>query len=276
MQRFWLLNGLTVALLLLPVGAIADQFRFEPGCTLPYEAIKQAHPFDDVCNLSGESQEYDPGSQVKRRAHEAKNDLCAPEPAVLLTLKDFKQLMGDVEDRGIAFGRFKYVRDRATLRGLHTKTVGGEAIALGEGTRVRIVAYVADAKTSNVGTGEAVNCMRTTKVDNDIHITLVGHPDDPPCTGIVAEMIPHYRPTAWRDTAVRAIERPVRVTGHLFFDSPHLPCDDQGNPISGNPARVSLWEIHPVYTFEVCKHTTLAACRGDHDEDWTRLGEPEP
>jgi len=82
---------------------------------------------------------------------------------VLLTVKDFKQLMGDVEDREIAFGRFKYVRDRATLRGLHSKTVGGEAVAVGEGIRVRIVA---DAKTSNVGTGEAVNCMRTKKADN--------------------------------------------------------------------------------------------------------------
>lgn len=29
---------------------------------------------------------------------------------------------------------------------------------------------------------------------------------------------------------------------------------------------------HPVYTFEVCKHSTLASCRGDHDEDWTLLG----
>ena len=131
---------------------------------------------------------------------------------------------------------------------------------------------MADAKTSNVSSGESVNCKRKGKENNDIHITLVTAPDDPPCGGIVAEMIPHYRPKAWRDSAIQALERPVRVTGHLFFDSPHLPCDEEGNPVGGNLARVSLWEIHPVYAFEVCKYTTLPACRGDHDEDWTPLG----
>ena len=89
-------------------------------------------------------------------------------------------------------------------------------------------------------------------------------------------MIPHYRPTAWRDTAIHALERPVRVTGHLFFDSAHLPCDEAGHQEPGQPARMSLWEIHPVYAFEVCRHTTMAACRGDHDEDWTPLGAPAP
>jgi len=89
-------------------------------------------------------------------------------------------------------------------------------------------------------------------------------------------MIPHYRPTAWRDTAVRAVERPVRVTGHLFFDSAHLPCDEAGHPEQGQPARMSLWEIHLVYSLEVCRHATLAACRGDHDEDWQPLGTSQP
>jgi len=86
----------------------------------------------------------------------------------------------------------------------------------------------------------------------------------------------HFRPKAWRDTTIGDIERPVRVTGLLFFDSPHLPCDEEGHAVSGNPARVSLWEIHPVYLFEVCKHPKLTGCRGDHDEDWTLLGAPEP
>ena len=268
-------RALVIVFLLTPCVASADPYRFNPGCPLPYEAITHAHPIDQVCNRAGESQEYTPSSRAQRSADEAKNELCAAGPPVFLTFQDFQHLMGRVEDLGIEFGPGRHVRDRTMLRTLYTKAVGGQTVSIGEGSLVRLAAYVADAKTSNVSSGESVNCKRKGKENNDIHITLVGHPEDPPCAGIVAEMIPHYRPTAWRDSAIRAVERPVRVTGHLFFDSPHLPCDDEGNPIGGNPARVSLWEIHPVYAFEVCTHTALAACRGDHDEDWQLLGVPE-
>jgi len=33
-----------------------------------------------------------------------------------------------------------------------------------------------------------------------------------------------------------------------------------------------LREIHPIYAFEVCKNTALAACRLDRDQDWVLLG----
>lgn len=268
------LSALILAVLFLPLTAWATSFRFNPGCPVPYEAIKQAHPIDEACNLSGESEEYAPSSKAQRRANEAKNELCAPGPPVLLTIKDFERLQGRVEDEGIDFGPFKHPKDRSALRNLYPSTVNGEPVTVGEGSLVRVVAYVAEARTSNVSSGESVNCKRKGKANNDIHVTLVRRRDDPPCTGIVAEVIPHLRPKAWRDTAIAAIKRPVRVTGHLFFDSPHLPCDEEGRAVGGNPVRVSLWEIHPVYSFEVCKNTTLAACRGDHDENWNLLGEP--
>lgn len=265
-----------LAFLLLPLSAGATSFRFEPGCPLPYEAIKQAQPIDDACTVAGESEEYAPSSQAQRRANEAKNQLCAPGPPVLLTFKDFEHLQGRAEDEGIPFGPFKHPKDRSALRNLYSTSANGEAVTVGEGSLVRVVAYVAEARTSNVSSGESVNCKRKGKANNDIHVTLVRRRDDPPCAGIVAEVIPHFRPTAWQDTAIAAITRPVRVTGQLFFDSPHLPCDEEGRAVGGNPARVSLWEIHPVYAFEVCKHTTLAGCRGDHDEDWTSLGTVKP
>lgn len=44
---------------------------------------------------------------------------------------------------------------------------------------------------------------------------------------------------------------PVRVTGHLFFDSSHVPCEN-GQGVRSNPKRVSLWEVHPIYQFELC------------------------
>lgn len=195
---------------------------------------------------------------------------------MLLTFKDFERLQGRVEDASIEFGPFKHPKDRSTLRNLYPTSANGEAVTVGEGSLVRVVAYVAEARTSNVSSGESVNCKRKGKANNDIHVTLVRRPDDPPCAGIVAEVIPHFRPKAWRDTAIAAIKPPVRVTGQLFFDSPHLPCNEEGRAVRGNPARVSLWEIHPVYSFEVCKHTTLATCRGDHDEDWRPLRAAEP
>jgi hypothetical protein len=263
-----------LAVWLLPLTAEATSFRFDPGCPLPYEAIKQAHPTDEVCNLSGESEEYAPSSQAQRRANEAKNQLCAPGPPVLLTFTDFERLQGRAGDAGIEFGPFKHTKDRSALRNLYSTTVNGEAVTVGEGSLVRVVAYVADARTSNVSSGESVNCKRKGKANNDIHITLIRRPEDPPCAGIVAEIIPHFRPAAWRDTTISTLTRPIRMTGQLFFDSPHLPCNEEGHAVGGNPARVSLWEIHPVYTFEVCTHTTLATCRGDHDEDWKPMGKP--
>lgn len=276
MKRLRVLSTLTLAISLSPLTAGAAQFRFEPGCPLPYEAIKQAHSIDEACNLSGESEEYAPSSQTQRRANEAKNQLCAPGPPVLLTFKDFEHLQGRSEDAGIEFGPSRHPKDRSALRNLYPTSVNGEAVTVGEGSLVRVVAYVAEARTSNVSSGESVNCKQKGKLNNDIHVTLVRRPNDPPCAGIVAELIPHFRPKAWRDTAIAATKRPVRVTGHLFFDSPHLPCDEEGRALGGNPARVSLWEIHPVYSLEVCKYTTVTACRGEHDEDWRPMGGPGP
>jgi len=38
----------------------------------------------------------------------------------------------------------------------------------------------------------------------------------------------------------------------LYFDSSHFPCSNGQGSGEGNPKRVSLWEIHPIYKFEVC------------------------
>jgi hypothetical protein len=155
------------------------------------------------------------------------------------------------------------------LRDLLTKQVGGTAVSVGEGTRVVFVGYVAG---SSYAQRESVNCRRKGVQNYDIHISLVAKKSDVRCKGIVVEMIPHFRPTAWTPGAIKEIKRPVRVRGHLFFDAPHAPCNPDGTIPGGNSRRVSLWEIHPIYTFEVCTNTTLAACRLNRDQDWTLLG----
>jgi hypothetical protein len=52
----------------------------------------------------------------------------------------------------------------------------------------------------------------------------------------------------------------------LMVDSSHTPCAG-GVGIKGDPKRASLWEVHPIYKFEVCpggKCVTL--------EDWVASG----
>ena len=91
------------------------------------------------------------------------------------------------------------------------------------------------------------------------------------CSGIVAEMIPHHRPAAWTAVTVRKVKASkslVRITGNLMFDSSHTPCKD-GSPIGRNPARLSLWEVHPIYKFEVCTASDCGSGNGWVDlENW--------
>ena len=68
-------------------------------------------------------------------------------------------------------------------------------------------------------------------------------------------MVPHHRPDLWTQENVEKVHNaklPVRVTGQLYFDSSHFPCANGQGAGEGNPKRVSLWEIHPIYQFEVC------------------------
>jgi hypothetical protein len=37
--------------------------------------------------------------------------------------------------------------------------------------------------------------------------------------------------------------------------------------------RGSLWEIHPIYTLDVCKNGTLQQCPADSEAVWTSLQE---
>jgi len=55
---------------------------------------------------------------------------------------------------------------------------------------------------------------------------------------------------------VNEFQRPGRVTGHLMFDSSHSRCT-RGKPVKGDPSRISLWEVHRIYNFEVCQQGEL-------------------
>jgi hypothetical protein len=144
------------------------------------------------------------------------------------------------------------------------------------------------------GGKEAVNCEATAEVDKDVPINLVESPapwlppkSDPEperkqkeavrnaalCQGIVVETIPHHRPTLFEAKALRSVSRefPVLISGQLFFDASHFPCDGSVPHPGGHPARGSLWEIHPIYSIEVCKNKTLDQCRPENKAVWMQL-----
>jgi len=156
-------------------------------------------------------------------------------------------------------------KDRSVLRDL-AKT--GQGTPIGEGTKVRLVALVENAHYSDVSSGESVNCKKPSEETNDIHIPTVQTAGADECTSITAEISPHGRPAGWTPAALNKPGQVVRITGQLFFDGSHHPCT-AGKP--QNPKRASLWEIHPVYSIDVCSANSIADCAVDDDTKWHPL-----
>ena len=59
------------------------------------------------------------------------------------------------------------------------------------------------------------------------------------------------------------------MIGGLTYDNEHLVNADPQNPKGGQPKRLSLWEIHPITAFLLCRRTN--GCDATHPEDWVRL-----
>ena len=219
---------------------------FVKHCAMPYNDTAKKRSIDSTCSAPGE---VDPGeSPTLRAAHEeqnrVKNELCDTGAAKNVTFKTFGDLQKAVDDKNVTYGSRTALPDRSELRDLQT-----DAGTLSEGDVVRLEGFVEHAKK---GSGESCNCGRTKVLETDIHIHLTAAEDDARCKSIIAEMTPHYRPTAWHWTHLRDMEGwYVRVTGQLFFDGSHRPCQNPQHS-SSDPARQSEWEIHPVYKFEVC------------------------
>jgi hypothetical protein len=219
---------------------------FTPECTLPFAGVRNAAA-DDHCGIAGGSS--DPAKQAESRA---KNNFCAATQSPrVITYDELVSLQGQSADIP------KKVPDRTVFA------------KLGEGQYVSYVAFIKDAHYSDVAKGEAVNCNIPGDATNDIHIILLKDPSDDECLSTTAEMSPHYRPPDWTPQNLKSVSagHPVRLQGHLFFDGSHTPCSGSSRP---NPKRASLWEIHPVYSVDVCTQTTIAACQSS-DAEWTQL-----
>ena len=200
--------------------------------------------------------------------NEAKNNFCPTTTAAQpITIAQMIALQTKVQqNKSIPFGSKVHpitskagpAEDRAPL------------VALGEGKEVVLLGFVNKSRQEGA---ESVNCEKAvpdTSANHDIHISIVATAGAAECSGIVAEMIPRHRPSAWSADLVNSVaskKLPVRVTGQLMFDSSHTPCQN-GTPIKDDPARATLWEVHPIYKFEVCPTGTCTTSGWVKIEAW--------
>jgi hypothetical protein len=246
-MRNWgsLASSILVALIALPAGG---QPTFRQSCPNPSYPSAQPTPIDSECGVEGKG-----GAEVKQ--NEAKNNFCA-SGSEAITIAQMADLQKHVDqDKNIPFGNSDLhpltsspgpATDRSPLQ------------KLGEGNEVVLTGFVKVARQEGA---ESVNCGKGASSpvpdqpeNHDVHISIVTTTGKAECSGVVVEMIPHHRPTSWTPDLVNQVakaQRPVRVTGQLMFDSSHTPCIS-GKAVKGDPARVSLWEVHPIYKFEVC------------------------
>lgn len=261
----------------------AQDRPFEPGCTLPFDALKAEHPIDGKCPAGGKSSLGPNVSQPHVLQNLAKNNFCVTGDATDISYNAFVALQTAVNKMSnLTWGSGeKMPADRSPLRNIRIKD-GGRGLTVGEGSKVSFVGYVMAYEFADAEKGEDVNCDTAGDENNDIHLTLRTVPGlilkrpagatDPRCNSVSAEVSPHFRPDAWAKLASPAsnalFKNPLRITGALTFDAEHKPCTN-GKPATGSPVRISVWEIHPVYSVDVCKYATLARCQASDDSDWT-------
>ena len=228
-------------------------------------------PFDDIatkpdpfsecgnCGVLSPTENTSPvqGPAKTAQSH-AKNNFCADTSKVTaVTVADLRNMEKQ------AAAKHLVVPDIPDRTKIEVTLNGGP---FGEGDVVRLVAWVKDAHLSDCADGEAVNCDTGGLVHNDVHIVLVdptsGGRDQDECSSVTAEMSPHFRPAAWSQLDKKIpTDNVIRVTGPLFFDNAHAPCVSLKTTSTDKPPlRSSLFEVHPVYQFEVCSETDAKKC----------------
>ena len=124
-----------------------------------------------------------------------------------------------------------------------------------------IVQGVVDAV--KVGGVETVNCKARDPAFRDTHIEISVRPHDPESERVIVEITPRWRSAMaahgldWSTNALRArlVGHLVRFRGWLLYDAEHQ--NEAENTSPGNPKdwRATVWEIHPVTSFEVLDST---------------------
>lgn len=235
-------------------------FEFIPDCPIPIEN-KQAAAIDHICGIDGERSR----DQTQLAINRAENNFCAS------TKEARDRTFQPLPARDVTYQQLvdRLLKDSSTSKNLpdHSKQENRPG-SLQEGEYVSYVAFVKNALYSDTNTGEPANCNRTGNDYNDLRVVLAKDPKDDECQSTFAEVSPHFRPLSWTQENLNILkDRVIRVKGQLFFDGNQKTCSDDSRVI---PKRASLWEIHPVYSLEVCDEATLDKCRSPNTQ-WTRL-----
>ena len=119
------------------------------------------------------------------------------------------------------------------------------SIAPYEGTPVRVVGYLADARRTDP---ESSNCHGAATEWRDWHLWLVPAPTRDRSGSIIVETTPRVLVAhpGWTLARLRAIARDsqrVRISGWLLLDPEH--------PDQIGKSRGTIWEIHPIMKIEV-------------------------
>jgi hypothetical protein len=218
-------------------------------------------------------------------------------PPITVNRFTFDQLQANTPSKqSLPWGSRESIPDsdpaREALHDLYTTTNGD---TVGKGSYVQFVGFILEG---DFGGPESLNCKATTRQHLDIHLALVAeNPStldltntDTLCTSVTAEISGHHRPIDWEvlghmtstasgkkltgaqsKLADENLQRPIRVRGQLMFDASHYSLCQNGSPTAGNPARRAGWEIHPIYSIDVCKLKTLASCSVDDESKMVPL-----
>jgi hypothetical protein len=190
----------------------------------------------------------------------------------LLTFADVRSLQTQT-DRVVDQGTQLSQAERNSLRGFNVS--GG---TVGEGNLVRIAGFIAQGLDPHPNSGESVNCRLRGLANNDIHISLAPRVTNTEFQGIVVEMVPQDRPDGWTVAKLVAAKQRrllVMAVGGLFYDNMHVVNSDASDPLSGQPKRFSLWEVHPITRFFVCERANNA-CSPNNLSQWRKLEDFQP
>jgi hypothetical protein len=294
--HFFVLTGLTI---FMATGSIAQDKKasppkdcpkaaFKPACKLPFD-LTSGLSIDATCGIDG----CEITDSAEAKQNHAKNNFCASAsgkpvtvtPDILAKLQAV--FAADAVKKGIPFGgQKKLPPDRTLLKGYVV-----DKTSYSEGMYVQMVAFIIESHSADLSSGENVNCdVKKDAKSNDIHIALGSGWGADECTSVTAEMSPHFRPTGW--SVLDSVEAkgkiakqpeitqfPIRIRGQLMLDATHELCT--GTPpveVKGNPARRSMWEIHPVYSADVCQFQDVNKCNIDSTDSkvWTPLSDWKP
>ena len=184
-----------------------------------------------------------------------------------------------------------------TLRSTNHATLATRFANLGEGNIHTVIAYLYFAEDTSKGTAtvpsnsETSNCKLTAPNTFDYHLGLGfdpalaasarsthPKPGDAAFTAlekhsVVAEMTPYTRHAKWTFDRVDALQgQQVKVVGQLMVDNFHFAKKDDCHFPAALPGcwRSTIWEIHPITQFYVCKAS--GGCTvSSPASDWTNL-----